>query len=69
MYDTWSACRMPIERSTVPLPDDGPVRTIASLGVAIAAVVVIVVADMGGGGEWDVGGGGIWVVCCVVWHE
>jgi hypothetical protein len=28
---------------------------IASLGVAIAAVVVIVVADMGGGWEWDVG--------------
>jgi hypothetical protein len=39
---------------------------IASLGVAIAAVVVVVVADMGGGGEWDVGGGNLgYVLCCV----
>ena len=50
-------------------PNVGPVQTIASLGIAIATIVVVVIADMGGGGEWDVGGGGIWVVCCVVWHE
>ncbi len=48
------------------LTDDGPVRTIASLGIAIAAIVVIVVADMGGGGKWDVGGGNLdCVLCCV----
>ncbi len=62
MYDPWSARRMRIARSAVLSPDDGPVRTIASLGVAIAAVVVVVVADMGGG-EWDVGGGNL---CCVL---
>jgi hypothetical protein len=61
MYDPWSVRRMRISRSAVSLPDDGPVRTIASLGVAIAAVVVIVVADMGGG-EWDVGGGNLLMV-------
>ncbi len=51
-----------IASSAVSSPDDGPVRTIASLGVAIAAVVVVVVADMGGG-EWDVRGGNL---CCVL---
>jgi hypothetical protein len=67
MYDPWSARRMPIARSAVSSPDDDPVRTIASLGVAIAAVVVVVVADMGGGWwEWDVGEGNLCcVLCCV----
>jgi hypothetical protein len=59
MYNPWSVRRMPIKRLGISLPGNGPVQTIASLGVAIAAIVVIVVADMGGGGggEWDVGGG------------
>ncbi len=62
MYDPWSACRMQIARSAVSSPDNGPVRMIASLGVAIAAIVVVIIADMGGG-EWDVGGGNL---CCVL---
>ncbi len=38
----------------------------ASLGVAIATIVVVVIADIGGGGEWDVGGGNLGcVMCCV----
>jgi hypothetical protein len=61
--------RMPIARLAISPTNDGPVQIIASLGIAIAAVVIVVAADMGGGGEWDVGGGGIWVVCCVVWHK
>jgi hypothetical protein len=65
MYDLWFACRIPIERSTVLSPNDGPVQMITSLGIAIATVVVIIIADVGGEGEWDVGGGEIWVV----WHK
>jgi hypothetical protein len=40
---------------------------IVSLSVTIAAVVVlVVVADMGGRGEWDVGGGNLGcVLYCV----
>jgi hypothetical protein len=63
MYDPWSARRMRITRSAISSPDDDPIRTIASLGVAIAAVVVVVIVDMGGG-EWDVGVGGN--LCCVL---
>ncbi len=66
MYEPWSTRRMPMEGSAISLPNDGPVRTIASLGVAVAAVVVAVVADMGGRGEWDVRGGNLGcVLCCV----
>jgi hypothetical protein len=32
---------MPIARSAVLSPDDGPVQTIASLGVAVTVIVVI----------------------------
>jgi hypothetical protein len=63
MYDPWSARRMPIARLAVSSPDNGPVRMITSLGIAVADVFVIVIADMGGGGEWDVGG---WNLCCVL---
>jgi hypothetical protein len=66
MYDPHSARKMPIARLAVLAPEDGPIQTIASLGVTIATVVVVVVADMGGGGEWDVGGGNLGcVLCCV----
>jgi hypothetical protein len=68
MYNPWSARRMPIERLSVLLPNNGPVRTIASLGIAIAAVVVVVIADMDGGGGrsgmWEGGESGLCVVLC-----
>jgi hypothetical protein len=57
---------MPIARLAVSSPNNGPIQTIASLGIAIAAVIIVVVADMGGVGEWDVGGGNLGcVLCCV----
>ncbi len=67
MYNPWSARRMPIKQLAVSSPNDGPVQTIAFVGFAITAVVVVVVAeDMGGGGEWDVGRGNLGcVLCCV----
>ncbi len=66
MYNPWSARRMPIKRSAVLLLDDGPIKMIASLGIAITTIVVVVIADIGGGGEWDVGGGNLGcVLCCV----
>ncbi len=34
MYDPWSARRMPIARSALSSPDDGPVQTIASLRIS-----------------------------------
>jgi hypothetical protein len=62
---------MPIKISAISLPDEGPVRTIASLGVAIAAVVVVVVADMGGGGErdWEGETGLCVVLCGTSWYR
>jgi hypothetical protein len=66
MYDPWSAHRMPIARSSVSSPDDNPVQTITSLGIAIAAVFIIIIADMGGGWEWDVGGRGESVLSVVL---
>jgi hypothetical protein len=66
MYDPWSACGMPITRSAVSSPNDNPVQTIASLGIAITTVVFVVIVDMGGGWEWDVGGRGKSVMCVVL---
>jgi hypothetical protein len=66
MYDPWSACMMPIMTSAVSSHGNNPVQTIPSLGVTILAVVVVVVADMGGGWEWDVGGRGESLLCVCV---
>ncbi len=43
MHDPWYARRMPITRSAVSLPDNGPVCTIASLIVVVVVVAVVVI--------------------------
>jgi hypothetical protein len=58
MYDPWSACRMPIIRLAVSSPDNGPVRTIASLRIS-----PVVRFDFWCGWHW---GSGVAVVCAVV---
>jgi hypothetical protein len=58
MYDPWSARRMPIARSAVSLPDDGPVQTITSLRIS-----PVVGFDFRRGWHW---GSGVAVVCAVV---
>ncbi len=50
MYDPWSARRMPIARSAVSSPDDGPVRTITSLRISPGFSFTFGVSGIRGGG-------------------